>query len=112
MPHDMNGNELKVGSGVLVPCQVKGIHLTEDYCNIDIETNIAMHPSDNRTRLTLNSRQVVKKGGEVELLRAVRPFLDWLAKRGWVESPNSFTVSDPNSKVILELITKVDGVLK
>ncbi len=66
MPHDMNGNELKVGSTVYVPCSVKAIHLTEEYCNLDLETNIAMYPSSNRSALTLNSRQVVRKASNPE----------------------------------------------
>ena len=61
MPHDMQGNELKVGDIVSIPCKVKAIHLTEEYCNVDLETCAVMPPSDHRLNVTLNSRQVVLK---------------------------------------------------
>ncbi len=60
MPHDKRGEELHVGDTVMVPCLVKAIHLTEDFCNVDLETKIAMFPSDRPTALTLNSRQTIK----------------------------------------------------
>jgi hypothetical protein len=60
MPHDNRGEELKVGDTVLVPCLVKAIHLTEEYCNVDLETKVTMHPSTDVTKLTLNSRQTIK----------------------------------------------------
>jgi hypothetical protein len=86
MPHDMNGDELKVGATVFVPCKVKAIHLTEEYCNLDLETNISMYPSNNKTSLTLNSRQVTKKGGEIGILRGARVFLDWLNSKSQNEA--------------------------
>ena len=61
MPHDLMGKELKVGDTVLVPCQVKAIHLTEEYCNVELETNLVMFPVDSRVAITLNSRQVILK---------------------------------------------------
>jgi hypothetical protein len=60
MPHDNRGEILSVGDVVLVPCRVKAIHLTEEYCNVDLETKETMYPSAIPTKLTLNSRQVVK----------------------------------------------------
>ncbi len=60
MPHDKRGTELHVGDTVMVPCLIKAIHLTENYCNVDLETKIEMPPSSDRTRLTLNSRQTIK----------------------------------------------------
>jgi hypothetical protein len=60
MPHDSRGEELKVGDRILVPCRIKAIHLTEDYCNVDLETVEAMFPTQTPTTLTLNSRQTVK----------------------------------------------------
>lgn len=60
MPHDKRGTELQVGDTVMVPCRVKAIHLTEDYCNVDLETKIAMFPTDKPTAVTLNSRQTIK----------------------------------------------------
>lgn len=60
MPHDKRGTELKVGDTVMVPCRVKAIHLTEDYCNVDLETALTMPPRDTRQAFTLNSRQTIK----------------------------------------------------
>ena len=61
MPHDVDGKELKVGSTVMVPCNVIAIHITEEYCNVYLETNLEMYPSGNRTLLTLNSQQTILK---------------------------------------------------
>jgi hypothetical protein len=63
MPHDKRGTELQVGDTVMVPCVVKAIHLTEDYCNVDLVTKLPMPPPsdpDVRQALTLNSRQTIK----------------------------------------------------
>jgi len=60
MPHDKRGTELAVGDLVMVPCVIKAIHLTEDYCNVDVETKYGMPPLESSTRLTLNSRQTIK----------------------------------------------------
>lgn len=61
MPHDKRGTELQVGDTVMVPCKVKAIHLTENYCNVDLVTAISMPPDrDNYQAMTLNSRQTIK----------------------------------------------------
>jgi len=60
MPHDKRGEELHVGDVVMVPCRVKAIHLTEDFCNVDLETSLTMPPRNSATALTLNSRQTIK----------------------------------------------------
>ena len=60
MPHDKRGTELQVGDTVMVPCVIKAIHMTEDYCNVDLETRLFMPPLDKTTTLTLNSRQTIK----------------------------------------------------
>lgn len=60
MPHDKRGTELQVGDTVMVPCRVKAIHLTEDYCNVDLETKLTMPPLEKTVALTLNSRQTIK----------------------------------------------------
>jgi hypothetical protein len=60
MPHDRNGNILSVGDIVMVPCRVKAIHLTADYCNVDLETTERMHPLPQPSAFSLNSKQVVK----------------------------------------------------
>lgn len=60
MPHDKRGTELRVGDTVMVPCIVKAIHLTEDYCNVDLVTKLTMPPVGSTTSLTLNSKQTIK----------------------------------------------------
>ena len=60
MPHDNRGIELQVGDTVMVPCRIKAIHLTEDYCNVDLETKLIMPPSNMVSVITLNSRQTIK----------------------------------------------------
>ncbi len=60
MPHDKRGTELQVGDTVMVPCRVKAIHLTEDYCNVDLETTLTMPPMQTTQNFTLNSRQTIK----------------------------------------------------
>jgi hypothetical protein len=61
MPHDRDGQELKVGDLVNVPCRVKAIHLTEDYCNVDLEVRHPMPPAQTINTLALNAKQVVKE---------------------------------------------------
>src|SRR4051812_22251084 len=60
MPHDKRGTEVRVSDIVMAPCRVKAIHLTEDFCNVDIETQIAMPPLGTVSSFTLNSRQTIK----------------------------------------------------
>ena len=60
MPHDLNGQELKVGDLVYVPARIKAIELTEHYCNVTLETSERMPPHDTVSTLVLNSRQTVK----------------------------------------------------
>jgi hypothetical protein len=60
MPHDRDGKPLNVGDQVLVPARVKEIHMAEEFCNVSLETSQPMYPSNNRTTLTLNAKQVVK----------------------------------------------------
>jgi len=71
MPHDNRGEELQVGDTVMVPCRVKAIHLTENYCNVDLETKIEMHPSGGTVALTLNSRQTLKPRATFEYTTSV-----------------------------------------
>jgi len=60
MPHDKNGQLLKVGDKVNVPCTVKVVQLGKEYCNLSVETDELMYPGDNKSTVTLNSKQVVK----------------------------------------------------
>lgn len=61
MPHDRDGKQISVGDTVWVPCIVRTIHDGEGYCNVDLETLQPMPPTNNRTELTLNAKQVLKK---------------------------------------------------
>lgn len=65
MPHDKRGTELQVGDTVMVPCVVKAIHLTEHYCNVDLEVKLPMPTGEmpfesGRQTFTLHSRQTIK----------------------------------------------------
>lgn len=60
MPHDAKGNLLNIGDTVNVRCQVKEIHLGEEFCNVTLETNLPMFPTDNLTTIVLNAKQVFK----------------------------------------------------
>lgn len=60
MPHDRDGEVLSVGDTVYVPVKITAIHLTEDYCNVNLETLQPMPPSHTRTELHLNAKQVIK----------------------------------------------------
>ncbi len=60
MPHDRDGQVLVVGDVVHVPARVKALHLTEDYCNVDLETLEPMPPGDGTNSMSLNAKQVVK----------------------------------------------------
>lgn len=61
MPHDKEGVQVNVGDLVYVPCRVKAVHLTEDYCNVDLTTVEIMPPSTQPSTFTLNSKQVIKR---------------------------------------------------
>lgn len=58
MPHDKNGNVLKVGDIVNVPCKIKSISMGEEYCNVELQTIEKMFPSDNTSTMNLNAKQV------------------------------------------------------
>jgi len=65
MPHDFVGNIISVGNIVWIPCRVKLVHLSEDYCNLDLESIHSMPPyKDQPLRLqAINSQQVRKDCG-------------------------------------------------
>lgn len=64
MPHDKNGQVIKVGDRVTVECEVKSITAGEEYCNLSAETVEPMFPGTTKTGLTLNAKQVVLVGGK------------------------------------------------
>ena len=58
MPHDKFGQELKLGDDVIVRGVVTNITQSDGYCNIGVETEELMYPSNEKTMLWLNSQQV------------------------------------------------------
>jgi hypothetical protein len=59
MPHDRDGELLKVGDEVNIPCRVKEIQMTEEFCNCTLESNQPMYPGNNRSSFVVNTKQVV-----------------------------------------------------
>lgn len=62
MPHDRDGKLLQVGDLVDVPCIVKEIHATEEFCNATLEIVQPMFPGNNRTTIVVNTKQSLKQG--------------------------------------------------
>lgn len=64
--HDKNGLPLAKGDRCTVECTVREGYQTENdgYCNVQLETVEPMHPTQNKSAITLNSRQVVKVENE------------------------------------------------
>lgn len=60
MPHDMNGTKLEVGDLVLVPCLVTQVMTGAEYCNVTLQTEKPMFPSQHPTGISLNASQVRK----------------------------------------------------
>jgi len=63
--HDMKMRELKVGDRVLVPCRIKEIHATEDYCNIMLESAAGRRPDGKKETISaINSAVTLKYNAE------------------------------------------------
>lgn len=60
MPHDKAGKELQVGDLVYVPCVIRDIQPTDEYCNVSLVTKENMFPIFEPSFFTLNSKQVLK----------------------------------------------------
>jgi hypothetical protein len=59
--HDAKGRELKVGDRVMVPCEVKGVYSTPDFCNVTLEGLATMPPSHtSKITVTANTKQVLR----------------------------------------------------
>lgn len=59
--HDAFGRELKVGDIVVIPCRVKTIHASDDYCNADLELVAAMPPNMTKSSFSaINTRQTIR----------------------------------------------------
>jgi len=46
--HDAIGCKLNIGDVVLIPAQIKDLSLSEDYCNVMLETIFGRRPDGNR----------------------------------------------------------------
>lgn len=62
MPHDRNGEVLKVGDTVYIPVRVIQVHEDENFCNLNVETLWAMPGLKplQCSQFTLNTKQVEK----------------------------------------------------
>ena len=62
MPHDINGQLVNVGDIVHIPCRVKAVHMTEEYCNLDLQLIYPMPPyTDPPSYSAINTKQVIKQ---------------------------------------------------
>lgn len=60
MPHDANGNLLKVGDEVVLRAVVEDVQAHAEWCNCSIRTIHPMYPSDRKDLYTLSTRQLEK----------------------------------------------------
>ncbi len=60
MPHDQYGTEVRVGDLVNISARIIAIHLTKQYCNVDLEIVERMPPAMSINTLSLNAKQIVK----------------------------------------------------
>lgn len=62
MPHDKDGKEIKVGDRVTIEFEVKEVHMTENFCNVNLRSVIPMPPYNDQflTVAAVNTRQCVK----------------------------------------------------
>jgi len=58
MPHDINGTLLEEGDNVVIEATITSINQGEEYCNVTMETDEVMFPSENKTTIVLNAKQV------------------------------------------------------
>lgn len=58
--HDFAGRPLAVGDRVLVPFKITSVSANDEYCNVTLETEAVMFPSDRKTTLTANTKQVIR----------------------------------------------------
>lgn len=66
MPHDKNGEELKVGDVVHLKCTITHLSENAEYCNCTIQSVEPVHPSNHQTGtiVSLNTKQVEKCGDQ------------------------------------------------
>lgn len=59
MPHDINGNLLKIGDKVMIPATVIAVQAGEEYCNLTVEYDYSMPPYTTKMGGTFNTKQVL-----------------------------------------------------
>ncbi len=61
MPHDANGELVNVSDIVYIPCKVKAVHMSEEFCNLDLELMYIMPGRSSRDSYSaINTKQVIK----------------------------------------------------
>lgn len=58
--HDRNGAALAHGDLVYLPARIVGTSAGPDFCNVVIESEHALYPSEQKTLVSLNALQIVK----------------------------------------------------
>lgn len=61
--HDAKGRELKVGDFVMIPCRVKAIHASEDFCNVQLQSIATIpgtQPASHSDFGAINTQQVLR----------------------------------------------------
>ena len=58
MPHDKNGQILKVGDHVTIEAVITAIGSGEDYCNATARTVASMPPYAEGTSISMNTKQM------------------------------------------------------
>lgn len=61
MPHGKNGEELKKGDEAIVRVKITDIQTGSEYCNCTVETVEPMYPGQDKTTITLNTKQIEKE---------------------------------------------------
>ena len=65
MPHDQNGNLIKVGDKVLIEAIVESVQTGVNYCNCMVKTVIVMPPYDTGSTFSINTAQCLIVDGDV-----------------------------------------------
>lgn len=61
MPHDIHNELINVGDIVYIPAKVKAVHMSENFCNCDLEFMYIMPGRSIRdTYSAINTKQLVK----------------------------------------------------
>lgn len=61
MPHDANGNLLKIGDKVSIPGKITLLTTSDEYCNCTVELDYSMPPytPEQKTSFSFNTKQVL-----------------------------------------------------